>query len=58
MLRCLNGSSNVQITKHAGSVSCSECFMLVTATTFSNIMVFGLGRDHHLNLSTNVSLFP
>jgi len=42
-LRCNNGSSNVQITKQADSVSCSECLSLVTAITFINIMVFGLG---------------
>ena len=37
--RCLNGSSNVQITKGAGSVSCSECLPLVTDITFTNVMV-------------------
>lgn len=42
-LFCLNVSSNVHITKHAGSVSCSECLPLVTTITFINIMVFGLG---------------
>ena len=36
-LRSLNGSSNVQITKHAGSVSCPECLPLVTVITFINI---------------------
>ena len=40
-LRKLKGSSNVQITKHAGSVSCSECLPLVTDITFINIMVLG-----------------
>jgi hypothetical protein len=42
-LRCLNVSRNVQITKHAGSVSCSECLPLVTAITVINIILFVLG---------------
>ena len=40
-LRCLNGSTNVQITKHAGSVSCSECLPLVTTITFINTLRTG-----------------
>jgi len=46
-LRCLNGSSNVQITKHAGSVSCSECLPLVTDIIFTHNMFsswFGLNN--------------
>ena len=35
-LRCLNGSSAVHITKHDGSVSCSECLPLVTDINFNN----------------------
>jgi hypothetical protein len=38
----LNHSSIVQITKHACSLSCSECLPLVTAITVNNITVFGL----------------
>ena len=53
-LQCLNCSSNVQITKHASSVSCSEC-LLVTAITFIDIMVFGLGLG--LCLSNSQTLF-
>jgi len=41
-LRCNNGSSNVQITKQASSLFCSECLPLVTDITFSNNMLFGL----------------
>jgi len=37
-LRCLNGSSNVQIRKHAVSVSCSECLPLATAVKFIIIL--------------------
>jgi len=36
-LRCLNGSSAVQIMKHACSVLCSECFPLVTAINYIDI---------------------
>jgi len=39
----LNVSSNVQITKQAVSVSCSESLPLVTAITYIFVMVFGLG---------------
>ena len=31
------------LTKHAGSVSCLVCLLLVTAITFVNIMVLGFG---------------
>ena len=54
-LRCLNGSSALQITKHAGSVSCSECLTLVTAITFIDIMVFGLRLD--LCISNSLHIF-
>ena len=54
-LRCLNGSSNVQITKHARLVSCSECLPLVTAINFIEIMVFGLGLG--LCLSNSHKIF-
>jgi hypothetical protein len=55
-LRCLNGSSNVQIAKHAGSVSCSECLPLVTAVIFINIMEFGLGLCFCLSKSPTIFL--
>ena len=54
-LRCLNGSSNVQILKHAGSVSCSECLPLVTTITFINIIVFGI--ELCLSLPNSHTLF-
>ena len=53
--RCLKCSSNVEIMKHAGSVQCSECLPLVTAITFTNILVFGLGLD--LCLSNSHTIF-
>ena len=54
-LQCLNSSSNVHITKHAGSISCSECVPLVTAIAIINIMVFGLGMC--LCLSNSHTIF-
>ena len=47
--------NNVQITKQAGSMSCSECLPLVTAITFINIMVFGPGLG--LCLSNSHTIF-
>ena len=58
-LRCLDGSSNVQITKHAVSVSCSECLSLVTAITFIKITVLVLGLGLCLsNNHTIILLIP
>ena len=54
-LGMFNGSSNVQVTKHAGSVSCSECLLMVTDIIFINIMVFGLGLG--LCLSNTHTIF-
>ena len=51
-----NGSSNVQIMKQAGSVSCLECLPLLTAITFINIMVFDLGLGLCLSNSHTVFL--
>jgi len=56
-LRCLNGSSNVQITKHVSSVSCSECLLLVTTITFINIKLFGIELCLCLSNSHRLFLF-
>jgi hypothetical protein len=55
-LRCRSGSSNVQITKQAGSMSCSECLPMVTTLTFIDIMMFGLGMCLCLSNSHKIFL--